>query len=61
MGTYGMKALRHSCQLHPSPILAGLKGISYNPRRYHATIAQSVEQTFRKRQVKGPNPFGGSR
>ena len=25
-----------------------------------ATIAQSVEQTFRKRQVKGPNPFGGS-
>ena len=24
-----------------------------------ATVAQSVEQTFRKRQVKGSNPFGG--
>ena len=24
-----------------------------------ATIAQLVEQAFRKRQVKGPNPFGG--
>jgi hypothetical protein len=27
----------------------------------HATIAQLVEQTFRKRQVKGPIPFGGSK
>ena len=25
-----------------------------------ATVAQLAEQTFRKRQVKGPNPFGGS-
>ena len=33
----------------------------YNPRRYPtATIAQSVEQTFRKRQVKSSNLFGGS-
>ena len=24
-----------------------------------ATVAQLVEQAFRKRQVKGPNPFGG--
>jgi hypothetical protein len=26
-----------------------------------ATIAQSVEQTFRKRQVKSSNLFGGSK
>jgi hypothetical protein len=33
----------------------------YNPAaRTLATIAQSVEQTFRKRQVKSSNLFGGS-
>lgn len=26
----------------------------------HATVAQMVEQTFRKRQVMGPIPIGGS-
>ncbi len=25
----------------------------------NATVAQAVEQAFRKRQVKGSNPFGG--
>jgi hypothetical protein len=32
----------------------------YNPAAVNATIAQSVEQTFRKRQVKSSNLFGGS-
>jgi hypothetical protein len=33
----------------------------YNPAAViKATIAQSVEQTFRKRQVKSSNLFGGS-
>ena len=27
---------------------------------YNATVAQLAEQTFRKRQVKGSIPFGGS-
>ena len=27
----------------------------------HATLAQSAEQTLRKRQVKGSNPLGGLR
>ncbi len=26
----------------------------------YATVAQLAEQAFRKRQVKGSNPFGGS-
>ncbi len=28
--------------------------------RYHATLAQSVEQCFRKAEVRGSNPRGGS-
>ena len=33
----------------------------YNvPRVHAATVAQLAEQAFRKRQVKGSNPFGGS-
>jgi uncharacterized protein YggT (Ycf19 family) len=35
----------------------------YNPSRltvsFSATVAQLAEQAFRKRQVKGSNPFGG--
>ena len=34
----------------------------YNvPRIHAATVAQLAEQAFRKRQVKGSNPFGGSK
>ncbi len=37
--------------------LVDLKPFLYNPD--HATVAQLVEQTFRKRQVMGSIPFGG--
>ena len=37
--------------------LADSKPVLYNPA--HATVAQLVEQTFRKRQVMGSIPFGG--
>ncbi len=44
-----------------SKFIAGWGWLWYNALRNRiATIAQPVEQTFRKRQVKGSNPFGGS-
>ena len=39
--------------------LASLCVSPYNAGARKATVAQSVEQTIRNRQVKGSNPFGG--
>jgi hypothetical protein len=55
---------RHA-QKSPLPgkqsILANPNHPLYNsPAFTPATVAQLAEQAFRKRQVKGSNPFGGS-
>ena len=47
--------------LQHTSILANPVHPLYNsPAFIPATVAQLAEQAFRKRQVKGSNPFGGS-
>ena len=56
MGTCGKRSLEFDLLFG---MKAGIMALFLERRESRATLAQTAEQTLRKRQVKGSSPLGG--